>query len=160
MCIWKVQLKPNNMDSLKILKPKMFGTLHISYPKIWVTIFIERWVSISNFQFNIVFYKLGQHSLDSKCFSFWKQFPEVLLSYFSHKFDDTEYILRYHRTEPKKFSVAEYPKYGKFMLQILLQKMAFKGSLRPQKSGIQNPCIQKWQVLPPLPRLVTNRINA
>ena len=56
---------------------KMFGILHISYPNIWVTIFIERWVSISNFQFNIVLYNLGQHSLDSKFFSFWKQFPEV-----------------------------------------------------------------------------------
>ena len=65
MCIQRVQLKPNNMDSLKILKPKMFGILHISYPKIWVTIFIERWVSISNFQFNIVLYNSGQHSLDS-----------------------------------------------------------------------------------------------
>ena len=69
VCIWRVQLKPNNMDSLKILKPKMFGILHISYPKIWVTIFIERGVSISNFQFNIV-YDLGQHSPDSKFFSF------------------------------------------------------------------------------------------
>ena len=46
-------------------------------PKIWVTIFIERSVSISNFQFNIVLYNLGQHSLDFKFFSFWKQFPEV-----------------------------------------------------------------------------------
>ena len=66
ICIWR-----------EILKPKLFGILHISYPKIWVTIFIEKWVSISNFQFNIVLYNLGQHSLDSKFFSFWKQFPEV-----------------------------------------------------------------------------------
>ena len=36
VCIWRVQLKPNNMDSSKILKPKMFGILHISYPEIWV----------------------------------------------------------------------------------------------------------------------------
>ena len=78
VCIWRVQLKPiYNIDSLKMLKPKMFRILHISYPKIWVTIFIERWVSISNFQFNIVLYSFGQHSLDSKFFSFWKQFPEV-----------------------------------------------------------------------------------
>ena len=31
-------------------------------PKPWVTIFIERWIGISNFQFNIVLYNLGQHS--------------------------------------------------------------------------------------------------
>ena len=42
VCIWRNQLTPNNMDSSKILKPKMFGILHISYPKIWVTIFIKR----------------------------------------------------------------------------------------------------------------------
>ena len=42
VCIWRVQLKPNNMDSSKILKPKMFGILHISYPKIWVTIWLYR----------------------------------------------------------------------------------------------------------------------
>ena len=42
VCIWRVQLTPNNMDSSKILKPKMFGILHTSYPKIWVTIFIKR----------------------------------------------------------------------------------------------------------------------
>ena len=42
VCIWSVQLKPNNMNSLKILKPKMFDIQHISYPKIWVTIFIKR----------------------------------------------------------------------------------------------------------------------
>ena len=42
VCIWRVQLKPNNMDSSKILKPKIFDILHISYPKIWVTIFIKR----------------------------------------------------------------------------------------------------------------------
>ena len=46
-------------------------------PKIWVTIFIERWVSISNFQFDIVLCNVGRHSLDSKFFSFWKQLPEV-----------------------------------------------------------------------------------
>ena len=42
VCIWRVQLTPNNMDSSKILKPKMFGILRISYPKIWVIIFIKR----------------------------------------------------------------------------------------------------------------------
>ena len=41
VCIWRVQLTPN-LDSSKIFKPKMFGILHISYPKIWVTIFIKR----------------------------------------------------------------------------------------------------------------------
>ena len=71
VCIWRVQLKPNNMYSLKTLKPKLFGILHISYPKIWATIFIEKWVIRSNFQFNIVLYNLGQRSLDSKFFSFW-----------------------------------------------------------------------------------------
>ena len=59
VCIWRVQLKTNNMDSSKILKPKMFGILHISYPKIWVTIFIKRRFSISSFQFNIVLYNSG-----------------------------------------------------------------------------------------------------
>ena len=120
MCIWRVQLKPNNTDSLKILKPKMFRILHISYPKIWVTIFIERWVSISNFQFNIVLYNLSQHSLDSTFFSFWKQFPGFLLSYFDNK----ELILRYYRTESWKFVASENfsPQNGKFMLQILDKK--------------------------------------
>ena len=45
-----VQLKPNNTYSLKILKPKMLGILHILYPKLWVTNFHR---------------KMGQH----------KQFP-------------------------------------------------------------------------------------
>ena len=33
--------------------PKNIGFLHISYPKIWVTVFMERWVSISNFQLTV-----------------------------------------------------------------------------------------------------------
>ena len=109
MCIWRVQLKPiYNMDSLKILKPNMFRILYISYPKIWVTIFIKRLVSISNFQFNIVLYSFGQQSLDSKFFSFWKQFPEVFYCLILViNLTKKQLILRYYRTEPKKFAVAE-----------------------------------------------------
>ena len=35
MCVWRVEFKPNNMDSMKILHPKIW-ILHISYPKTWV----------------------------------------------------------------------------------------------------------------------------
>ena len=35
MCVWRVEFKPKNMDSMKILHPKIW-ILHISYPKTWV----------------------------------------------------------------------------------------------------------------------------
>ena len=35
MCVWRVEFKPKNMDSMKILNPKIW-ILHISYPKTWV----------------------------------------------------------------------------------------------------------------------------
>ena len=41
--------------------------------------FHRKMVSISNFQFYIVLYTLGQHSLHSKFFSFWKQYTEVFI---------------------------------------------------------------------------------
>ena len=151
------------MNSLKILNPKMFGIVHISYPKIWVTIFIERWVSRNNFQFNIVLYNLGQHSLDSKFFQFLEAIPRgFLLSYFSHKFDHKELILRYYRTESWKFVVAEnfYPKNGKFMLQILDKKNGFQGKFETPKSGMHTPIYKNGKYPSPLPRLVTSRINS
>ena len=109
--------------------PKNIEIMHISYPKIWVTIFTERWVSISNFQFNIVLYSFVQHSLDSKLFSFWKKIPRgFVLSYFGHKFDGKKLILRYDRTEPKKFAVAEnfYPQKWEVYVLNFRQKIAFK----------------------------------
>ena len=30
VCIWRVQMKPNNMESLKILNPKMFEILRVA----------------------------------------------------------------------------------------------------------------------------------
>ena len=47
-----------------------------------------------------------------------------MLSYFGHKFYGKELILRYYRTEPNKFAVAENftHKNGKFMFQILDKK--------------------------------------
>ena len=51
-----------------------------------------------------------------------------------------------------------YPQNWKFMLQII-QKMAFKGGLRPQKVAYM-PLYTKIASTPPLPRLVTSRINA
>ena len=129
----------------------MFGILHISYPKIWVTLFIERWVSISNFQFNIVLYNLGQHSLDSKFFSFWKQFPDVFYCP-TLVINLTARNLFWGITvlNPRNLQLLKiYPQNGKSMLQILDKKWLSKDVWDPKKWHTC-PCIQKWQVpLPP-----------
>ena len=133
VCIWRVQLKPNNTDSLNILKPKMFGILHISYSKIWVTIFIENWVSISNFQFKIVLYNLGQ--LDSTFFSFWKQFPGVffcpILVIIWQQGTYFEVLQNWTLEICSRWKF--YPQKGKFMLQILDKKWLSREVWDPKK---------------------------
>ena len=51
-----------------------------------------------------------------------------MLSYFTHKFDSKELILRNYRAEPKKFAVAEicYPKKWEVLVPNFRQKMASK----------------------------------
>ena len=72
-----------------------------------------------------------------------------MLSYFGHKFDGKELILRYYRTEPKKFAVAEnfYPQKWEVHVPNFRQTMA---------------CIPLYTNMAstPLPGLVTSRINA
>ena len=108
MCVWRVEFKPNNMDSMKILHPKIW-ILHISYPKTWVKL----------------------------CFS--------------HKFDGKRLFLRYYRIESSKNDSCWNflpPKIGKFILQILDPKMAFKWNFR-HKTWHAHPRMQTWQVPPP-----------
>ena len=73
-----------------------------------------------------------------------------MLSYFGHKFDGKELILRYYRTEPKKFAVAEnfYPQ--KWEVHVLnFRQNSFQVKFETPKRGMHIPCIQIWQVPPP-----------
>ena len=103
--------------------PKNIGIMHISYSKILIKTFIERWVSVRNFQFDIVLYNFRQHLVDSKLFSFRPR--GFMLSHFGHKFDGKELILRYCRTEPKKLAAAEnfYPQKWEIYVPNCRQKM-------------------------------------
>ena len=46
------------------------------------------------------------------------------------------------------------------MLQILEKKNGFQGKFETPKSGIHTPVYKNGKYPPPLPRLVTSRINA
>ena len=65
-----IRLVTPAMDSMKKhgftekFAAENIGIMHISFLKIWVTIFMKRLVSISSFPFNDVLYSFGQHSLD------------------------------------------------------------------------------------------------
>ena len=130
---------------------KNIGIMYISYPKIWVTIFIERWVSISSFQCNNVLYSFGQHLLDSKLFSFWKQCPAVLCCPIL-VINLTARNLFWGITElnPRNLQllIIFTHKNGKFMFYILDKKW-LSSEIWDPKTWHAYPCIQIWQVPSP-----------